>query len=159
MANTEYLKRVVEPYIVHWVSRNICITLKPEPIVVGKNSDGDDVPFTFDGVSADHTVGVLVSTSHTIKTGGYRKLYMDASLLNRAGFRRKIMAFVSRDVWQNFKNRCDGLVDLAGIQPMFCEELTEEMRIQIATIQKDSKRVVGDKGKVWTVGKPRRTAG
>jgi len=39
---------------------------------------------------------------------------MDASLLNRAPFGRRIMAFVSADARQNLISRCDGRVDMAG---------------------------------------------
>jgi hypothetical protein len=156
MADTSYLTHTVEPFIVNWVSQKLGVPLAPARVVVGQTMDGRPTPFAFDGVSPDSTIGILASTSYTVKPGGTRKLYMDASVLNRAPFRRRIMVFVTADVRQNFINRCDGLVDLAGIEMLVCDALSPEMIARIAVVQSDSKAEVGDKGKVWKVGNPRR---
>ncbi len=115
MADSSYIKYVVEPFIVDWVSRRIGSALAPQEIVVGPRTDGTLVKFSFDGVSEDRQIGLLVSTSHTVKPGGVRKLHVDASILLRASFSRRIMAFINSDVLVNFVNKCDGLLPLCEI--------------------------------------------
>ena len=69
---------------------------------------------------------------------------------------RRVMAFVSANIRQNFINRCDGLVDMGGIEMLVCDVVPPEMLAQIAVVQSHSKIEVGDKSKVWKVGNPRR---
>ena len=147
MADSTYLKNVVEPFIVQWVSRRIGVTLQPRRFPVGTRTDGTPAHFVFDGVSDDRQTGLLVSTSLTMKPGGTRKLHVDASILLRAGFDRRIMAFVSDNVRQNFLNKCDGLLELSKIEMLVCNELTPEMQAGIAKFQAEAKSEVGDKGK------------
>lgn len=156
MADSTYLKNVVEPFIVQWVSRRIGVALQPRRFPVGPRTDGTLVQFAFDGISKDGQTGLLVSTSHTVKPGGTRKLHVDASILLRAGFQRRIMAFVSDDVRLNFLNKCDGLLELSKIEMLVCDELTPEMQSAIAKFQAEAKSEVGDKGKQWKPGGQRR---
>lgn len=156
MADTTYLKKTVEPFIVRWVSSRISIPLKPKRVPVGKNTEGKWVHFAFDGVSEDGQIGLLVSTSHTVKPGGTRKLHVDASILLQAPFRRRIMAFVSHDVQRNFINKCDGLLPLGDIEMLVCEELPPDMIRQIEQVQAEAKGEVGDKGRIWKPGGKRR---
>ncbi|MFZ1072665.1 MAG: hypothetical protein WAO21_04440 [Verrucomicrobiia bacterium] len=116
MADSTYLKNIVEPFIVQWVSRCVGLALQPRRFPVGPRTDGTVVNFEFDGVSEDGQTSLLVSTSMTVKPGGTRKLHVDASILLRAAFQRRIMAFVSDDVRQNFLNKCDGLLELSKIE-------------------------------------------
>ena len=81
---------------------------------------------------------------------------MDASILLRAGFQRRIMAFVSDDVRLNFLNKCDGLLELSKIEMLVCDESTPEMQSAIAKFQAEAKSEVGDKGKQWKPGGQRR---
>ena len=156
MADSTYLKKVVEPFIMRWVSQRIGVELKPKPLPVGPRTDGTMVRFEFDGASDDGTIGLLVSTSHTIKPGGTRKLHVDASILLRAPFQRRLMAFVSDEVRQNFVNKCDGLVELSKIEMLVCGALPADMQAGVATFQEKAKSEVGDKGKNWKVGGRRR---
>ena len=146
MADTTYLRRSVEPYLINWAGKRLGTTLKPVKEFVGKNSNGEPVHYEFDGVSEDGTIGVCVSASTSYKTGQMRKLFMDATLLNRCRrFRRRIMVFVEEHVWKGFKNQCDGLVDLDKIEPLICADLPQEMRQKIAEIYKASAEEVGDR--------------
>lgn len=146
MADTSYLKRVVEPYLVNWVSRRLGTTFTPGREFVGKSSNGERVHYAFDGVSEDGKIGVCVSASTSYKTGQMRKLFMDATLLNRCHrFKRRIMIFVEKHVWEGFKNQCDGLVDLNKIEPLICTNLPQDMRAKIAEIYKASADEVGDR--------------
>ena len=146
MADTLYLKRVVEPYLVNWVSRRLGTTFTPGREFVGKSSNGERVHYAFDGVSEDGKIGVCVSASTSYKTGQMRKLFMDATLLNRCHrFKRRIMIFVEKHVWEGFKNQCDGLVDLNKIEPLICTNLPQDMRAKIAEIYKASADEVGDR--------------
>ena len=156
MADSTYLKNVVEPFIAQWVSRRIGVTLQPRRFPVGPRTDGTPAHFEFDGVSEDGKTGLLVSTSNTVKPGGTRKLHVDAAILLRADFQSRIMAFVSDDVRQNFLNKCDGLVDLSKIEMLVCDELPPEMLSAIAKFQAEAKTEVGDKGKQWKPGGQRR---
>lgn len=156
MADSTYLKNVVEPFIVQWVSRHIGVALQPCRFPVGPRTDGTPVHFAFDGVSSDGQTGLLVSTSMTVKPGGTRKLHVDASILLHAAFQRRIMAFVSNDVHQNFLNKCDGLLELSKIEMLVCNELTPEMQAGITKFQAEAKSEVGDKGKQWKPGGQRR---
>jgi hypothetical protein len=152
MADSTYLKNVVEPFVVQWVSRRIGVVLQPRLIPVGPRTDGTPVNFEFDGVSEDGQIGLLVSASHTVKPGGTRKLHVDASILLRAGFQRRLMAFVSPGVRQNFQNKCDGLLELSKIEMLVCDELTPVMQASIAKFQAEAKSEVGDTGKQWKPG-------
>lgn len=153
MADTSYLTKDAERYIIARIQKEVGEELSKKNVVVGHKMDGSEAHFEFDGVSQDEkSVGVLVSTSHSKKPGVLHKLYRDASLLNRAGFKTKIMAFVDKKVWDNFCGHCDGLVDLQTITPKFFEELPEPMRTEISKIQKNAKREVGDKGKLRALG-------
>jgi hypothetical protein len=156
VANSAYLTKVVEPFIVEWVSQRIGVELKPKRLPVGPRTDGTVVHFDFDGVSEDGRTGLLVSTSHTIKTGGVRKLHVDASILLRTDFDRRFMAFVSDDVHRNFVNRCDGLLELSKIKMLICDVLPSDMHAAMAEFQARAKSEVGDKGKKWKLGGQRR---
>jgi hypothetical protein len=156
MADSTYLKNVVEPFIVQWVSRCIGAALRPRRFPVGPRSDGTVVNFEFDGVSEDGQTGLLVSTSMTVKPGGTRKLHVDAAILLRAGFQRRLMAFVSDAVRQNFLNKCDGLLELSKIEMLVCDKLPPEIQAAIANFQVEAKSEVGDKGKQWKPGGQRR---
>jgi hypothetical protein len=156
MANTSYLKHVVEPHIIRWLSQRIGVPLKPQRIPLGPRSDGAWVHFEFDGVSDDNTVGVLISTTHTVKPGGVRKLHVDAATLLQAPFGRRLMIFINHDVKLNFVNKCDGLLPLSKIEMHVCEELPSDMLAEIAKIQADAKSEAGDKGKVWKPGGKRK---
>jgi hypothetical protein len=155
MADSSYLRQIVEPFVVQWVSRRIGVTLQTRRFPVGQRTDGKVVQFEFDGVSEDGQTGLLVSTSHTVKPGGTRKLHMDASILLRTAFRHRLMAFVSEDVRLNFMNKCDGLLELSKIEMLVCNELIE-MQARIAEFQAEAKSEVGDKGKQWKPGGQRR---
>jgi hypothetical protein len=113
MANTSYLRKTVQPFLLKWTTQQIGVGLKPRKMVVGHAMDGSPVPFESDGVSDDGTVGVCISASTSYKVGQMRKSFMEATLLNRVvQFNRCIMVFVEKHVWEGFKNQCDGLVDL-----------------------------------------------
>jgi hypothetical protein len=156
MADTTYLKEVVEPFVASWVSERIGVSLKPRRIPVGPRSDGTPVHFEFDGVSDDGRTGLLVSTGQTLKSGGWRKLFVDAALLLQADFDRRLLILVKDDVRQNFLNKCDGLLPLSRIEIMVCDALTPAMWNEIATVQDAAKKEVGDKGKQWKPGGRRR---
>lgn len=156
MADSTYLKNIVEPFIVQWVSRCVGLALQPRRFPVGPRTDGTVVNFEFDGVSEDGQTSLLVSTSMTVKPGGTRKLHVDASILLRAAFQRRIMAFVSDDVRQNFLNKCDGLLELSKIEMLVCDILPPEMQVAIANFQAEARSEVGDKGKQWKPGGQRR---
>jgi len=146
MADTSYLRRVVEPYLLNWASELLGAQLEPRRECVGENSDGKPVHFAFDGVSPDGSIGVCVSASTSYKTGQMRKLFRDATLLNRCPhFRRRIMVFVEKHVWEGFKNECDGLVDLCRIEPLICTELPSDMRTKIEQVYSSSAQEVGDR--------------
>lgn len=146
MANTTYLKKIVEPFLLEWAGKKIGVALEPRKVVVGHRMDGSPVQFEFDGVSEDGMVGVCVSASTSYKIGQERKFFMEATLLNRVlRFKRRVMVFVEGHIWEGFKNRCDGLVDLKQIEPLICTSLPKEMRAKIAEIYKASAEEVGDR--------------
>lgn len=156
MADSSHLRHVVEPFIVAWVSQRIGIALKPRQVIVGPRSDGTPVRFAFDGVSECGTVGLLVSTSLTLKSGGERKLHKDASILLNAPFERRIMTFISDETRVNFLNKCDGLLPLRRIEMFVCDSLPAEMRLAVEEFQVAARAEVGDKGKKWKPGGLRR---
>jgi len=146
MANTSYLRKTVEPFLLEWTGKQLGVVVKPCKVVVGQRMDGSPVHFEFDGVSEDGTVGVCVSASTSYKVGQERKFFKEATLLNRVpGFKRRVMVFIEGYMWESFKNRCDGLVDLKRIEPLICTSLPEEMRAKIAEIYKASAKEVGDR--------------
>lgn len=155
MADSSYLKKTVEPFVVDWVSNRIGIPLSPGKVPIGQRTDGTVAHFEFDGVSQDNRVALLVSTSHTLKPGGCRKLHTDASILLQGPFERRTMAFVREDVRQNFLNKCDGLLPLGKIEMVVCDAMPPEMLDAIARFQAEAKFEVGDKGRPWKPGRPR----
>ena len=146
MADSTYLKNTIEPFIVDWVSKSIGVKLYPMRIAVGRRGDGTEVYFNFDGVSENGKVGLLVSSSQTVKSGANRKLYRDASILLRAPFKKRIMAFVNQDVARNFVNKCDGLLPLGDIEMLVCDCLPKHMTREIERFQSLARVEVGDKG-------------
>jgi hypothetical protein len=156
MANSIYLAQTVEPFIVDWVSRRIGIALHLGRVVVGPRMDGTPVHFAFDGVSEDGRAGLLVSTNLTVKPGGTRKRFMDASILFNAPFQHRLMAFINDDVKDNFMNQCDGLIPLKEIQILVCNSLPAVMQDEIATFQAAAKSEVGDEGKKSKLGGKRK---
>jgi hypothetical protein len=156
MADSTYLKNVVEPFVVEWVSKRIAVRLQPQKVVVGQRTDGTDVHFAFDGVSKNNQIGLLVSTSGTTKSGVIHKLHADASNLLRAPFKTRLMAFIDENVKETFMNRVDGLLPLKQIEMLVCDELPDEMQRRIAKFQAEAKSEVGDKGKKWKPGGKRR---
>jgi hypothetical protein len=147
MANSCYLTNSVEPYIVDWVARQIGIKLERKKVVVGTNENGSPVSFEFDGVSVDNEIGLLVSSSGTIKPGALRKLIADAAILLNAPFQRRYMAFARKDVYLNFKRRVDGLLPLGKIEMLVCDTLPTEMVKQITAIRTAAQSEVGYKRK------------
>lgn len=145
MADTSYLRSVVEPYLLNWAGNQLGTPLEPRRECVGRSSDGKPVHFAFDGVSPDGTIGVCVSASTSYKTGQMRKLFIDATVLNRCPqFRRRVMVFVEKCVWEGFRNSCDGLVDLWRIEPLVCTDLPLDMRAKIEQVYDASAREVGN---------------
>jgi hypothetical protein len=157
IVDTYYLKQCVEPHIVARISERIGVPLQRGRVPIGPRADDRLVHFEFDGVSQDQQVGLLVSYSQTIKPGGVRKLHVDASILLFAPFTRRLMAFISDDVYSNFLNKCDGLLPLSRIEMFVCngDDLPIEMSARIAEIYSAAKTEVGDKGKRWKLGKGR----
>lgn len=155
MANSTYLTKIVEPFVVDWVSQEIGQPLQAERIQIGHRSDGTPVHFAFDGVSSDHKTGLLVSTSMTVKPGGVRKLHTDACVLLQASFQRRIMAFISEQTLVNFRNKVDGLLPLDQIEMLVCL-LPKVMIDAVSAFQAEARAEVGDKGKVWKIGGPRK---
>lgn len=146
MANTSYLRKIVEPYLLDWTAERIGVCLEEKKVIVGYDSDNRPVPYNFDGVSEDGTVGVCISASTSYKTGQMRKFFLEATLLNRVRkFKRRIMVFIEKHVWDGFKNQCDGLVDLKKVEPLICTKIPTEMRKRIQRIYEESAREVGDK--------------
>lgn len=146
MADTSYIKKVVEPYLREWTSEQIGVPLRKEKIVVGYNTENQPVSFEFDGVSEDKKIGVCISASSSYKIGQMRKYFVDATLLNRVqSFKRRIMVFINNNSWKGFKNQCDGMIDLKNIESLICTELPEEMRKEIHKIYQKSAAEVGDK--------------
>lgn len=156
MADSSYLTGTIEPFVVDWASKLIGTMLTPQRVVVGTRMDGTPVHFAFDGVSVDRQIGLLVSTSQTIKPGGLRKLHVDASILLRAPFSRRIMAFINGDVLLNFLNKCDALLPLCEIEMLVCDSLPGEMLARIQDFQAKARKEVGDKGKTRKPGGKRR---
>lgn len=156
MADSTFLTNVIEPFIVAWVSQRIEIPLARRHVAVGPRLDGTVVHFEFDGVSACAGVGLLVSTTQTVKPGATRKLHMDASILLNAPFHRRLMAFISEDVRLNFINKSDGLLPLRQIEMLVCDTLPPEMSAEVARFQAQAKTEVGDQSKIWKPGGQRR---
>ena len=148
MADSTHLTRDVEPFVRQWVSQRIGVELVPARLPVGPRADVKVVHFAFDGASEDWSVGLLISSSMTVKPGGTRKLHVDASVLLNAPFERRIIAFVCEDVRQNFENKCDGLLQLSKIETLVCVDLPSEVTAGIAAFQLTAKSEVGDKGGV-----------
>ena len=73
-----------------------------------------------------------------------------------ARFARRLMIFVSEDSKANFVNKCDGLLPLAKIEMLVCDDLPAHMRAKIDRIQALARMEVGDKGKLWKLGGKRR---
>ncbi|MCJ7543599.1 MAG: hypothetical protein MUP47_03370 [Phycisphaerae bacterium] len=146
MANTSYLRKVVEPFLLKWTAEKIGVPLESARVIVGRDSNDRPIRFAFDGVSEDGSVGVCISASSSYKTGQMRKYFMEATLLCRCPrFRRRIMVFTSSACWEGFKNQCDGLVDLCKIEAMICDDLSDEMRQKINEVYLESAKEVGDK--------------
>jgi hypothetical protein len=146
MADTSYLKQVVEPFLLHWTSKHIGVALVKRTVPVGKADDGRIVPYEFDGVSPDGTVGVCISASSSYKTGQMRKFFMEATLLNRVPeFRRRIMVFTDDRMRLAFCNQCDGLADLTHIEFLSCTEMPSEMKERALKVCRKAADEVGDK--------------
>lgn len=146
MANTTYLKKDVEEFLRRWTSQRLGVALIKKRVEVGPDSEGRPVSFEFDGVSTDETIGVFISASSSYKTGQMRKYFMEATLLNRVtSFKRRIMVFINEIAWHNFKNQCDGLIDLDRIEPLICSELPANMKSEIERIYTESALEVGNK--------------
>ncbi len=156
MADSSFLKQAVEPFVVDWVAHQIGEPLTKGRVRVGHREDGSAVHFEFDGVSHGGDIGLLVSTSLSMKTGSVRKLHVDASILINAPFDRRIMAFVSNDVCLNFRNKCDGLLPLRDIEMLVCEDLPPDLRAGIMEFQRQAKAEVGDRGRGSKVGPKRK---
>lgn len=152
MADSTYLKNILEPFVASWGAEKIGVPLTRRRVAVGPRMDGTVVHFEFDGVSADGAVGLLVSSTQTVKPGGTRKLHTDAAILLNTPFQRRLMAFISEDVRVNFINKCDGLLPLGRVELLVCDVLPPEMSAEVARFQAQAKTEVGDKGKVWKVG-------
>lgn len=156
MADSTYLKNIVEPFVAGWVSQKIGVQLTRRRVPVGPRMDGTVVHFEFDGVSASGDVGLLVSSTQSVKPGAIRKLHMDASILLNTAFHRRLMAFISDDVRLSFLNKCDGLLPLSQIEILVCDPLPPEIAAEVARFQAQAKTEVGDQGKRLKLGGRRR---
>lgn len=136
MANTSYLTRVVEPYLINWVASKVDAKLTKKNLVVGQSSDHKDVCFEFDGVSADEKIVVCASASRSYKTGQMLKLFRDAVVLNSINADSRIMVFVDANVKTAFINMYEGLVNLSTIRFSVCDNIPKEMICAINGIYK-----------------------
>jgi hypothetical protein len=124
---------------------------------MGPRADSRIVHFEFDGVSEHRQVGLLVSCSETIIPGGVRKLHVEASILLFAPFTRRLMTFISDDVYLNFVNKWGELLALTRIEMFVCNWQLPATRIsaRIAEIYSAAKTEVRDKGRRWKIEKAR----
>jgi hypothetical protein len=83
-----HLKQV-ERHVSQWLSSKIGVSLNARRVIVGLRTDGTPVHFEFNGVSDDGAIGVLVSTSHTVKPGAFLGKGAKKSIAVREGCARR----------------------------------------------------------------------
>lgn len=155
MADTSFIKTIVEKKMVDFVSKMVGQPLEKRSLIVGKDGHGRPVKYELDGVSVDGKIGVFASASASGKIGQIRKLFMEVVILNSLNLSRRVMVMLSADVWTAFKNHSDGLVDLSKIEVVFCE-LDSDSTDQLDRVLSVARAEVGDKGKVKKVRGPRK---
>ena len=134
MANTTYITKAVEPFLVNWVGEQLGEKLYKKRVELGTGVSGNPVRFEFDGVNEPKTIGVLASASKSMKPGAVRKLVADAAILLASKFEKRVMVFSYHSVKTNFENQFRGVLDLERIDFMVHPGLPEPMQATLELI-------------------------
>jgi len=134
MADSSYITKTVEPFLISWAGNELGETLFRLREKLGMGTSGTSVSFEFDGVNEARTVGVLASASKSMKSGAVRKLIADAAILLASPFKKKVLVFAYQLVRTNFENQFRGILDLERIEFMVHPELPECMQRKLEEI-------------------------
>ena len=139
MADTTYIKKVVEPWVRDWLSKRFTghrFNSRKLPL----SNITQDVPriHEFDAVSEDGTI-VTGIKGHSFKTSGgklpsgkYHSLYQELYFLSLIKATIKFLIITNEDMYRDFKNKSKGKI-ADGIELMFCQ-LPESIQQQVRRV-------------------------
>ncbi len=120
MANTQALKKVVEPFVRRWLEKRYGQEFQTRELPVGRKSNGEEAVYEFDAVSSDGAVAANISTAGELKAGQLYKLFYDAYMLHRASATKKLLILTERKVAEDLERRGDGKLP-ADVETVVCE--------------------------------------
>lgn len=156
MADSTYITKKVEPFLIEWVGQQLQESLTKSREKLGTGASGNSVSFEFDGVNEARTVGVLASASRSMKPGSVRKLVADAAILLASKFETKVMVFAYPLVKTNFENQFSGVLALEKIDLMVHPGLPETMQAELEAIHKRASEEQRSKSEKLKASKHRR---
>jgi len=145
MADTSYIKKVVEPWVREWLSKRFsghhfesCI-LKLKQIKQTTPSNHE-----FDAVSNDGTI-IAAIKGHSWKTSGgnlpaakYASLYQELYFLSLVEARVKLLIFTNEEMYKDFTTRSRGKI-ADGIELVFCK-LPASIQRQVQNVGEQASR-------------------
>ena len=146
MADTQLIKKVIEPYIRGWLAGNF-----PGHTFSEKKVSLPNGVFNFDGVSEDGSIVAHFLSSRALtatgneNTGAVRKALVDVQFIKLASAPVRLVVFTDEAFRRKIEKR-SSRVGIDGIEFLYCS-LPEELRVQLdANLDACSKEQTDPKG-------------
>ena len=139
MADTTYIKRVVEPWVRdNWLKERYGQAFQSRMMRLSGVEGTDSGQHEFDAVSEDGSI-IAAIKGHSFKTVGgnlpsakFASLYQELYFLCLVKARKRLLIFTNQEMYTDFVERSKGKV-AEGIELVYCE-LPDSMRRQVKTI-------------------------
>lgn len=148
MADTTYIKRVVEPWVRdNWLKERYGQTFQSQMTPLTGIGGTDPGQHEFDAVSEDGSI-IAAIKGHSFKTAGgnlpsakFASLYQELYFLSLIKAKKRLLTFTNQEMYDDFVKRSKGKV-ADGIELIYCQ-LPEPMRRRVATIGRKASDEMG----------------
>ena len=148
MADTTYIKRVVEPWVRgNWLQGRYGQTFQSQTMPLTGIGGTDPGQHEFDAVSKDGSI-IAAIKGHSFKTAGgnlpsakFASLYQELYFLTLVKAKERLLILTNQEMYDDFVKRSKGKV-ADGIELVYCE-LPETIRREVATVGKKASDEMG----------------
>jgi hypothetical protein len=141
LADTTYIKRVVEPWVRdNWLQGKYGQVFRSKMMPLTRIHGTDHGHHEFDAVSKDGTI-IAAIKGHSFKTVGgnlppakFASLYQELYFLSLVEAKERLLIFTDQELHDDFVKRSRGKV-ADGIELVYCE-LPKAMQCEVAKIRK-----------------------
>jgi hypothetical protein len=149
MANTNALKRNVEPYVREWLASKFGKPFRSEflPFTGAKGREGNPARHEFDAVSEDRKIVCGIKTASWKTSSGKRGsgkvhgAYAELYFLDHVDAEARYLVLTDPEFFENLKRDSEGKL-ATGIELLYCK-LSDELKVQVDAIRTESRRELG----------------